>query len=49
MKPTHAVLSYTDASFWNDVKEFVIPFDPQTYEVAQERATKIMTATNVAR
>ena len=27
-KPTHSVLSYTDASFWYEVKEFVVPFDP---------------------
>lgn len=43
-KPTHSVLSYTDASFWSQVKEFVIPFDPQIYAVAKHRAKQIMTA-----
>jgi len=43
-KPTHSVLSYTDASFWSDVKEFVIAFDPNIYAAAQERAMVIMTA-----
>ncbi|MBO4228151.1 hypothetical protein [Bradyrhizobium neotropicale] len=44
-RPTHSVLSYTDASWWNDVKEFVVAFDPSVYEAAQERAMLIMTAT----
>ena len=47
-KPTHSILSYTDASFWSDVKEFVIAFDPAIYEVAKERATLVMTATSGA-
>jgi len=42
--PTHDVLSYTDASFWSDVKEFVIEFDPEIYAAAQDRAAEIMTA-----
>ena len=46
-KPTHSVLSYTDASFWNEVKEFTIAFDPKLYETAQARATMIMTAISV--
>lgn len=44
-KPTHSILSYTDASFWSDVKEFVIEFDPALYETAKQRAMMIMTAT----
>ena len=44
-KPTHSVLSYTDASFWSDVKEFVIEFDPGIYAAAHQRAEKIMTGT----
>ena len=43
-QPTHSLLSYMDASFWHEVKEFVIPFDPAIYQVAKDRATKIMTA-----
>jgi hypothetical protein len=46
-KPTHSVLSYTDASFWSDVKEFVIPFDRDIYEAAQQRSTMLMTANSV--
>lgn len=44
-QPTHSVLSYMDASFWNEVKEFVIPFDPKVYATAKARAATIMTAT----
>lgn len=47
-KPTHSVLSYMDASFWNEVKEFVIPFDPTVYETAKKRAAHIMTATEAS-
>ncbi|MET0723601.1 MAG: hypothetical protein ABWY64_22640 [Tardiphaga sp.] len=43
--PTHSVISYTDASFWSDVKEFVIPFDENIYQAAQERAAKIISGT----
>lgn len=43
-KPTHALLSYTDASFWSDVREFVIPFDEQIYQSAIDRSRLIMTA-----
>lgn len=45
-RPTHSILSYTDASFWNEVREFVIEFDPKVFAAAQARATKIMTATD---
>jgi hypothetical protein len=45
-KPTHAVISYTDASFWNEVKEFVVEFDEALYTVARDRALNIMTATS---
>jgi hypothetical protein len=48
LRPTHSVLSYIDASFWNEVREFVIPFNETSYEVAKERATLIMTATSIA-
>lgn len=45
--PTHSLLSYTDASFWDIVTEFVIPFDPDIYQVAKDRARAIMTAKSV--
>lgn len=44
-KPTHSILSYTDASFWNEVVEFVIPFDQKIYDSAKKRAALVMTAT----
>ena len=43
-KPMHSILSYTDASFWSDVKEFVIAFDEGVFETAKQRAMTIMTA-----
>ena len=43
-KPTHAIVSYTDTSFWNEVVEFKIVFDPAIYETAKQRAATIMTA-----
>ncbi|MCK1671069.1 hypothetical protein [Bradyrhizobium sp. 150] len=45
-KPTHSILSYTDASWWNEGKEFVIEFDPSIYANAKKRAERIMTATS---
>lgn len=47
-RPTHSVLSYTDASFWDVVTEFVIPFDQKIYDTAKTRAAEIMTATSAA-
>lgn len=44
-RPTHSILSYTDASFWNEVVEFVIPFDEKVFKAGRDRAAKIMTAT----
>jgi hypothetical protein len=45
-RPTHAVLSYIDASFWNEVKEFVITYDPKIFAAAQQRAELVLTANN---
>lgn len=47
LRPTHSVLSYIDASFWNEVREFVVPFDEGIYQVAKDRATLVMTATDL--
>ena len=47
LRPTHAVISYTDASFWSDVKEFVVEFDQDIYNAAQYRASLVMTSTDV--
>lgn len=43
-QPVYSVLSYTDASFWDEVKEFPIRFDPDIYLAAKVRASSIMTA-----
>jgi hypothetical protein len=43
-KPTHSILSYTDASWWSEGPEFIIEFDPQIFENAKKRARRIMTA-----
>jgi hypothetical protein len=48
IKPTHAIISYTDASFWSDIKEFVVAFDPDIYAAAQDRARLVMTARSAA-
>lgn len=47
-RPTHSILSYIDASFWNEVVEFVVPFDPQIFAAGQKRAAMIMTATHAS-
>jgi hypothetical protein len=43
-QPEHAIISYVDASFLDDVREFTVPFDPNIYAAAQQRARKIMTS-----
>lgn len=43
-KPDYSLLTYTDASFWNEVREFPIRFDPMVYETAKARASHIMLA-----
>ena len=43
-RPNFALISYTDASFLDDVTEFAIPFDPEIYAAAKTRATRVMTA-----
>jgi len=45
-KPGYSLLSYTDASFWDQITEFPIKFDPAIYAVAKIRATQVMTATS---
>jgi hypothetical protein len=43
-KPVYALISYTDASFWNEVAEFPIKFSPEVYAAAKARASKILRA-----
>lgn len=44
-KPAYALISYVDASFLDDIREFAVAFDPAIYTVAKRRARQIMTAT----
>lgn len=41
-QPLYAVISYVDASFWHDVAQFVVKFDPDQYEAAKRRAAAIL-------
>lgn len=43
-KPEYALISYVDASFWHEIDEFVIKFNPDVYREAHNRAAKILTA-----
>ena len=42
--PEYALISYTDASFWDEVREYPIRRDPKIFETAQRRAAQILTA-----
>jgi hypothetical protein len=44
-KPRYAVLSYTDASFHDEVREFAVAFDAGVYAEAKRRARDVMLAT----
>lgn len=41
-KPNYAVLVYVDCSFFDNVKVFVVKFDPKQYKLAKRRSEKIM-------
>jgi hypothetical protein len=43
-RPRVSILSYINASFFDDVREYVIPWNPRVYKAAQARARDIMTA-----
>jgi len=43
-RPEWAVMSYTDASFWNAVYEYSIRRNPTIFATAQRRAAQILTA-----
>lgn len=42
-KPDISIISYIDASFWDKVTEFVVPFNERIYANAHVRAERIMT------
>lgn len=43
-RPTHAIISYINASFVDDITEFVVEYDHSLFGRAQERADMIMAA-----
>jgi CRISPR/Cas system-associated exonuclease Cas4 (RecB family) len=45
-RPNYALLSYTDAAYWDRVTEFAIPFDETVFANARRRAEHIMRATS---
>jgi len=42
-----AIISYTDASFLSETKEFTVEFDPAVYQAAIKRANMILMAENM--
>lgn len=40
-KPNYAVIIYVDASFFDDIEIFVVPFDQKTFDVAVDRAKAV--------
>lgn len=47
-RPNYAVIVYIDASFFDDIEVFVVPFDQRTYDVAKQRARSVYEIKNVA-
>jgi hypothetical protein len=45
-RPLYAVISYTNASFFDDVIEFVVRWDPDVFGQAVKRAAKVMQSTD---
>lgn len=43
-QPRYAIISYINASFWDDMVEFAVAFDPAIYSAAKARAAKVLTA-----
>lgn len=43
-RPMWGLITYTDASFWDEVKEFPVRFDEAVFNASLARATTIMTA-----
>jgi hypothetical protein len=46
-QPEQAVISYTDASFLSETKEFTVDFDPLMYDAGKKRAARMMTAEHI--
>jgi hypothetical protein len=48
-KPWYAVILYVDASFFSQIKVFIVKFEPKVWKVAQERATTVFETDDPAR
>lgn len=42
-KPEYALISYIDASFWDEVDEFVVKFDEEVFKKMHDRAVRVKT------
>lgn len=40
-RPDYSLISYTDASFFDEVTEFVVKFDPDVFRAAEQRAQAV--------
>lgn len=40
-RPNYAVIIYVDASFFDDIEVFIVPYDHKAYEVAKQRARAV--------
>lgn len=47
-RPNYNLLTYLDSSFWSEIVEFPVEFDPDIYQAAKDRANVIMTASSGA-
>lgn len=47
-RPNYAVIVYVDASFFDDIEIFVVPFNQQTYDAAKARARSVYEIKNVS-
>lgn len=47
-RPNYAVIIYIDASFFDDIEVFIVPYDQRTFEVAQLRARQVFQTKNPA-
>jgi CRISPR/Cas system-associated exonuclease Cas4 (RecB family) len=43
-KPTYSIVLYVNASFYDDVRPFIVKYDPHVFKVAQDRAKEVYAA-----
>lgn len=47
-KPNYALIIYIDASFFDDIDIFIVPFDENAFQIAQQRADIVFTTKDPA-